>query len=103
MGNNLTAGVGNYLIAPLGNYLTLRRLRLGNYLIVDTFRGLSGQTAAERRLRELQKLQLGSFSGPAARFRQRTEVTAVQHAILAQLQLAEPPRLQEITPATAAS
>jgi len=29
--------VGNYLIAPLRNYLTLRRFRLGNYLIVDTW------------------------------------------------------------------
>ena len=49
--------------------------------------------------RELEKLQLGSFSGPAGRFRQRTELTPAQRAILAQLQLAEPPRLQELTAA----
>jgi len=48
--------------------------------------------------RELQKLQLGSFSGPAGSFRQRTEVTAAQRAILTKLGLAEPPRLQELTP-----
>jgi hypothetical protein len=48
--------------------------------------------------RELQKLQLGSFSGPAGRFRQRTEVTAAQRAIFAKLELAEPPRLSELTP-----
>jgi hypothetical protein len=35
VGNYLMAGVGNYVIAPLGNYLTLQRLRLGDYLIVD--------------------------------------------------------------------
>jgi hypothetical protein len=53
--------------------------------------------------RELEKLQLGSFQGPAGTFRQRTEIAASQRAILAKLQLAEPPRLQEITPAAAAS
>jgi hypothetical protein len=49
--------------------------------------------------RELERLQLGSFSGPTGTFRQRTELTASQRAILAQLQLAEPPRLQGLTPA----
>ena len=49
--------------------------------------------------RELEKIQLGSFSGPAGRFRQRTELTAAQSVILAKLDLAEPPRLQELTPA----
>ena len=53
--------------------------------------------------RELEQLKLGSFRGPSGTFRQRTEITAPQRAILAKLQLAEPPRLQEITPAAAAS
>jgi len=53
--------------------------------------------------RELEQLKLGSFRGPAGTFRQRTEITAPQRAILAKLQLAEPPRLSEITPPTAAS
>ncbi len=53
--------------------------------------------------RELEQLQLGSFRGPSGTFRQRTELTAPQRAILAKLQLPEPPRLQELTPATAAS
>jgi transposase len=48
--------------------------------------------------RELERLQLGSFSGPAGAFRQRTEVTAAQRAIFAQLGLGDPPRLQELTP-----
>jgi hypothetical protein len=53
--------------------------------------------------RELEKLQLGSFRGPAGRFRQRTEITAAQRAILARRQLAEPPRLQGLTPSAADS
>ena len=53
--------------------------------------------------RELEKLQLGSFSGLTGTFRQCTEITAPQRAILAKLQLAEPPRLSELTPAAAAS
>lgn len=50
--------------------------------------------------RELEKLELGSFSGPAGAFRQCTEVTAAQRAILAKLGLAEPPRMQDLTAAT---
>ena len=53
--------------------------------------------------RELQKLQLGSFEGAAGSFRQRSEITAAQRAILAKLQLGEPPLLQELTPPAAAS
>ena len=47
--------------------------------------------------------ELGSFQGPAGTFRQRSEITASQGAILAPLQLAAPPRLQEIRPAAAVS
>ena len=53
--------------------------------------------------RELEKMQLGSFQGAAGSFRQRSEITAPQRAILAKLKLAEPPRIQELTPAAAAS
>jgi len=53
--------------------------------------------------RELQRINLGSFAGPAGSFRQRTEISASQRAILAKLKLAEPPRIQELTPAAAAS
>ena len=49
--------------------------------------------------RELEKLQLGSFRGATGSFRQRTEITASQRAILAKLQLSEPPLIQELTPA----
>jgi len=53
--------------------------------------------------RELQKLQLGSFRGAAGSFRQRSEITAAQRAILAKFELTEPPLIQELTPAAAAS
>ena len=53
--------------------------------------------------RDLQKLQLGSFRGAAGSFRQRSEITAPQRAILARLQLTEPPLIQKLTPPAAAS
>ena len=53
--------------------------------------------------RELEKIKVGTFEGPAGSFRQRTEITAAQRVILGKLGLAEPPRLQELRPATAAS
>lgn len=50
--------------------------------------------------RELEKVRLGSFVGPAGSFRQRTELTAAQRAILAKLELAEPARITELAPAS---
>jgi Transposase DDE domain len=52
---------------------------------------------------ELESIKLGTFAGPAGTFRQRTELTSPQRAILAKLQLPEPPRVWQLTPATAAS
>jgi len=52
---------------------------------------------------ELQKMQLGSFQGAAGSFRQRSEITASQRAILDRLQLTEPPLIQKLTPPAAAS
>ena len=66
-------------------------------LLVRVMENSCSDTWANLR-RELEKLQLGSFSGPAGAFRQRTEVTAAQRAILGKLGLAEPPRLQQLTP-----
>jgi len=53
--------------------------------------------------RELQKIKLGSFAGAAGSFSQRTELTAAQRAILAKLEVAEPPRISELAPAALAS
>lgn len=52
--------------------------------------------------RELERIKLGSFAGAAGSFSQRTELSAAQRAILAKLQLAEPPRISELTPAALA-
>ncbi len=49
--------------------------------------------------RELERIKLGTFAGPAGTFRQRTEITSPQRAILAKLELPEPPRVHELTPA----
>jgi hypothetical protein len=49
---------------------------------------------------EPQKIKLGSFAGPAGSFRQRTELTPAQRAILARLELAEPARITELAPAS---
>jgi hypothetical protein len=52
--------------------------------------------------RELERIKLGTFAGPAGTFRQRTEITSPQRAILAKLELAEPPRVYQLTPAATA-
>lgn len=48
--------------------------------------------------RELDRLHLGTFTGPAGTFRQRTETTAAQKQILTALGLTAPPRVIEATP-----
>jgi transposase len=53
--------------------------------------------------RELKKIKVGTFEGPAGTFRRRTETTTNQRRILSKLKLAEPPRIQELKPATSAS
>jgi hypothetical protein len=52
---------------------------------------------------QLERVKLGTFAGPAGTFRQRTELTSPQRTILAKLQLAEPPRLWQLTPTAPAS
>jgi len=50
---------------------------------------------------ELDRLHVGTFTGPAGQFRQRTEITSAQRRLLAALDLAEPPRVLDVTPASA--
>ena len=52
---------------------------------------------------QLERVKLGTFAGPAGTFRQRTELTSPQRTILTKLQLAEPPRLWQLTPTAPAS
>jgi len=49
---------------------------------------------------ELQRLHVGTFTGPAGSFRQRTEITPTQHKIFTALGLPDPPRVLAATPAT---
>jgi hypothetical protein len=50
--------------------------------------------------RELDRMHVGTFTGPAGTFRQRTEVTKAQRDILAQLKIDPPPRIYQLTPAS---
>src|SRR5271169_2188806 len=48
--------------------------------------------------RELDRITIGTFTGPAGTFRQRTEISKAQRDILAQLKLDPPPRIYQLTP-----
>ena len=48
--------------------------------------------------RELDRIAVGTFAGPAGTFRQRTEISDAQAAILAQLNIDPPPRIYQLTP-----
>jgi transposase len=50
--------------------------------------------------RELDRIHVGTFTGPAGTFRQRTELTKAQRDILAQLGTDPPPRIYQLTPAS---
>jgi Transposase DDE domain len=49
--------------------------------------------------RQLDRIAVGTFTGPAGTFRQRTEITPAQAAILEQLGIDQPPRIYQLTPA----
>jgi hypothetical protein len=59
----------------------------------------SGQTWPELR-RQLHRIQVGTFTGPAGTFRQRTEISPAQHDILDKLGIDPPPRIYQLTPTT---
>ena len=54
-----------------------------------------GQAWPELR-RELDKIHIGTFTGPAGTFRQRTELTKPQRDILKALQIEAPPRIYQL-------
>jgi hypothetical protein len=54
-----------------------------------------GQAWPELR-RELDKIHIGTFTGPAGAFRQRTELTKPQRDILKALQIEAPPRIYQL-------
>jgi transposase len=55
----------------------------------------TGQTWPELR-RELDKIQVGTFTGPAGTFRRRTELTRNQRQILKSLEIDTPPRIYQL-------
>jgi hypothetical protein len=57
-----------------------------------------GQTWPQLR-RQLDRIAVGTFAGPAGTFRQRTEITDAQHDILALLGIDPPPKICQLTPA----
>jgi Transposase DDE domain len=71
-------------------------------LLARTIETTCGDTWPSLR-HQLERIKLGTFTGPAGTFRQRTELTGPQRAILAKLQLPEPPRVWQLTPAAPAS
>ena len=60
-----------------------------------------GQTWPELR-RELDRIHIGTFTGPAGTFRQRTEITKPQATILKALDISTPPRIYQLKPAVEA-
>jgi len=49
--------------------------------------------------RQLDRIQVGTFNSPAGTFRQRTEISPAQAAILEQLGIDQPPKIYQLTPA----
>jgi transposase len=66
-------------------------------LLTRTIETTCGDTWPSLR-HQLERIKLGTFTGPAGTFRQRTELTTTQRAILTKLRLAEPPRVWQLTP-----
>ena len=58
----------------------------------------TGDTWAELR-RQLSRIAVGTFTGPAGTFRQRTKISPAQAAILEQLGIDPPPKIYQLTPA----
>ena len=50
--------------------------------------------------RELERIHLGTFTGPAGTFRQRTELSKPTRDLLAKLAIDPPRKIHELSPAT---
>jgi hypothetical protein len=64
-------------------------------LLVRVAENQAGQTWPAMR-RELQRIAIGTFTGPAGTFRQRTEITRNQRDILKTLKIEAPPRIYQL-------
>jgi Transposase DDE domain len=67
-------------------------------LLARVAENAAGGTWPELR-RQLGRIAVGTFTGPAGTFRQRTEISPAQAAILEQLGIDPPPKIYQLTPA----
>jgi len=70
-------------------WLALLLIRITETTCNDTWPNLS---------RDLERLHLGTFTGPAGTFTQTTTITKTQRAIYTAMALTPPPRFIELTP-----
>jgi hypothetical protein len=68
-------------------------------LLVRVAENTTGQTWPVMR-RELDRIHLGTFTGPVGTFRQRTELTKPARDLLAKLGTSTPRKIHELTPDT---
>jgi len=67
-------------------------------LLARVAENAAGGTWPELR-RQLGRIAVGTFTGPAGTFRQRTQISPAQAAILEQLGIDPPPKIYQLTPA----
>ena len=67
-------------------------------LLARTAENACGTTWPDLR-HELDRIHVGTFTGPAGAFRQRTEITKTQRDILRKLKIDPPPRIYQLKPA----
>jgi len=68
-------------------------------LLVRVAENQAGQTWPAMR-RELDRIHMGTFTGPAGTFQQRTEIARPARDLLAKLSIDPPRKIHELTPAT---
>ena len=67
-------------------------------LLARVAENATGNTWPQLR-RQLDRIAVGTFTGPAGTFRQRTQISPAQAAILGQLGIDPPPKIYQLTPA----
>jgi len=68
-------------------------------LLIRIAENTTGQTWPVMR-RELDRIHLGTFTGPAGTFRQRTELTKPARDLLAKLAIDPPHQIHQLAPGT---
>jgi hypothetical protein len=110
--DQLRMGGNHYIIGDLKQVIDLRpvyhrkeqRIRAHvilcwlALLLARVAENAAGQTWPELR-RQLDRIAVGTFAGPAGTFRQRTQISPGQAAILGTLGIDPPPKIYQLTPA----